>query len=249
MFVNNIDPTLVHIGPFEIRYYGIIFVIGFLLVYYVLHLYSKKGKLELTKDDVDDYILYLMLGVIIGARLVHVLFTDPVYYFSSPLRIFMIWEGGVACHGGLIGAALVTYYFCKKKSISFMKLADIIVLPAVFALALGRIANFINGELVGTATNVSWCVQFKDAEGCRHPSQLYAALKRFIIFGILYFLSKREHKDGFIFWVFILLTGIGRFALDFYRETSRLFGLSAGQYFSVVMIIVGAYVLVKHYRK
>jgi phosphatidylglycerol:prolipoprotein diacylglycerol transferase len=249
MFINNLDPTLLSIGPFEIRYYGIVYVIGFLLVYYILNLYRKKGKLDLTSDDIDNYILYLMIGVILGARLVHMFFTDPGYYLSNPINMLKIWEGGVAFHGGLLGAIIVSYYFAKKKNIPFLKLADIIVLPAAFVLALGRIANFINGELYGTITNVSWCVKFQAADGCRHPSQLYAALKRFIIFGIIYALSRKEHKDGFLFWTFIVLIAIGRLIVDLYRETFRIIGLSVGQWFSVIMIAIGIYVLVKYYRK
>lgn len=249
MFVNNIDPTLLSIGPFEIRYYGIVYVLGFLLVYYILNLQRKEGKLDITADDLDNYILYLILGVIIGARLVHMFFTDPGYYFSNPINILKIWEGGVAFHGGLIGAIFVSYRFAKKKNIPFFRLADIIIVPITFILALGRVANFINGELYGTITNLPWCVKFQSVDGCRHPSQLYAALKRFIIFGVLYILSRKKHKDGFLFWMFILLIGIGRLVVDFYRETARLSGLSAGQWFSIIMIVISAYVLIKHYRK
>ena len=246
MFVHNIDPTLLHLGPFEIRYYGLVYVIGFLLAYYFLN--KKKKDLNLTKDDVESYILYLMISVIVGARLFEVLFWEPGYYFSNPIKILAIWEGGMAFHGSLVGVVLVTYFFCKRKKSSFAKLADIIVIPAVFALALGRIANFINGELWGTVTNVSWCVKFSAADGCRHPSQLYGALKRFIIFGVLLALNRKKHKPGFLFWIFIFLMGVGRFFLDFVREDLRFLGLSLGQYFSLAMVIISLIVLAKYYR-
>lgn len=248
-FIHNINPTLLQLGPFEIRYYGIIYALGFLLAYYILNLYRKKGKLNITKDDLDNYIFYLVIGVVVGARLAHVVFWDPIYYLNNPLRILMLWKGGMAFHGGLAGAIIVSYYFCKKRGISFARLADILIVPTTFILALGRIANFINGELVGTVTNVSWCVKYQSIDGCRHPYQLYAALKRLIIFGILLLLNKKEHKDGFLFWIFILLTGFGRFFLDFFREDVRLLGLSVGQYFSLAMVIAGVYVLVRYYRK
>ena len=248
-YIHNLNPILLSIGPIEIRYYGLVYVIGFLLVYWALKKSVKAGKLDLQPDDIESYILYLMLGVIIGARIFHVLFWNFSYFMANPLKIFFIWEGGLAFHGALVGASLVTYWFCKKNKISLMRLADIITLPVVFALALGRIANFINGELWGTATNVPWCVYFDGTEGCRHPSQIYGAIKRFAIFGFLFFLNKKEHKDGFLFWMFVGLMGLGRFILNFWREDVRNFGLSWGQYFSLVMVVIAVIVLFNYYKK
>lgn len=225
-YIHNLTPTLFSIGPFEVRFYGLVYVIGFLLAYWALKKAVSSGKLNLKQDDIESYILYLMLGVIVGARVFHVLFWGFSYFMANPIKILFIWEGGLAFHGALVGALLVSYWFCKKKKISLMRLADIIILPAVFVLGLGRIANFINGELWGTATNVPWCVYFDGAEGCRHPSQIYGAIKRFFIFGVLFFLNKKERKDGFIFWVFVGLMGLGRFIINFWREDIRYFGLS-----------------------
>ena len=248
MFIHNINPTLLKLGPLEIRFYGLVFAIGFLAAYWVLNNYRKKGDLNISKDDLDNYIIYLILGVVLGARLFHLAW-DINYYIANPLQIFAIWQGGLAFHGGLVGILIVTYYFCKKKNLSFWKVADILVLPATLFLAFGRIANFINGELWGTITNVPWCFQFKGAEGCRHPSQIYGALKRFIIFTILIVLKKKDkYKDGFIFWMFILLMGLGRTILDYFREDTRLLTLSFGQYQSLAMFIVAAFVLIKYYN-
>jgi len=130
-----------------------------------------------------------------------------------------------------------------------LRLADIVVIPAIFALFLGRIANFINGELWGTVTDVSWCVEFDGAEGCRHPSQIYGAFKRLMIFFALFALSKRKHKDGFIWWMFILLMGVGRFILNFWREDARFLAMSAGQWFSLIMVVVSGYILFRYYKK
>src|SRR3989344_5785490 len=182
MFINNINPTLLHIGFLEIRYYGLVYLLGFILLY--LFLNKNKDKISMTKDDIYNLIFYIFLGILIGSRALHILWELP-YYISNPIKIFYFWEGGMAFHGDLIGTAIASYYFCRKKKISIAKLADIIVIPAVIVLALGRIANFINGELYGTITNAPWCVKFSDAEGCRHPAQLYSALKRFIVLGIL----------------------------------------------------------------
>lgn len=247
MFTHNIDPTLFSIGPFEIRYYGLVYVIGFLLIYYILS--KKRQELKLTKKDIDNLVLYLILAVVVGSRLFEVLIWNPAYYFANPLKIFAIWEGGMALHGGIIAICLVGYYFCKKKKISFAKLADILVIPAVFILALGRIANFINAELVGIITNLPWCVKFPNIEGCRHPVQLYGAAGRFVLFGYLIALKKlKKFKDGFLFWNFILFMAIGRFFCDFLRQDPRLLGLSMGQYLSIIMFAIASYVLIRHYK-
>ena len=124
-----------------------------------------------------------------------------------------------------------------------------VTIPATIALAFGRIANFINGELWGRVTDVSWCVEFRWAEGCRHPSQLYEAVTRFITLGILVMLDKKKHKDGFTFWSFVFLMGIGRVIVDFFREDVLLLGLTAGQYLSILMVLAAGYVLYTRYTK
>ena len=246
-FNNTINPTLLNIGPFEIRFYGIVYALGFLTVYYVLN--KKREELRITSEQIDNLLVSMMVGMLIGARLVEVVFWEPSYYWNNPLQILMIWKGGLAFHGGFLGIVIAVYSFCKKHTIPVWKLADIMIIPATFAMALGRIANFINGELWGTITNAPWCVYFKGVDGCRHPYQLYAAAKRFLIFGMLLLLNNKEHKDGFIFWSFVVMSGIGRFFLDFLREDTRWYGLSMGQYWSFAMVIVGIYVLGSYYKK
>ena len=241
MFTHNFDPAFLSFGSFEIRYYGLVWVLGFLLVYYFLNKARKEERLEISKDNLESYMLYLILGVFFGARLFHVIFSEPSFYFSNPLKIFAFWEGGVAFHGGLVGALLVSYYFVKKHSISLLKLGDVIVVPMVLVLALGRITNFINGELYGVATDVSWCVNFPNISECRHPTQLYESLANFFIFGILFLNKKR--KEGTIFWMFVLLMGVTRFLISFLRVDVKFLSLSDGQYFSLVMIIIGVYFL------
>lgn len=246
-FTHNLDPVLFHLGDFQIRYYGLAWVFGFLLVYYILN--KHKEKLNISKETLENYLLYLILGVIIGARIFHVIFSDLTYYLDNPLKIFFLWNGGLAFHGGLTGALLVNYYFVRKNNISWKKFGDILVIPIAFALALGRIANFVNGEVVGTVTDASWCVYFQGFDGCRHPSQIYESLANFSIFGILLFLNKKERKEGFIFWMFILLMGLARFFISFVRDDPRFLWLTDGQYFGLIMIFVGAYTLFKSYSK
>jgi len=247
MYTHNIDPTLLNLGPLEIRYYGLVYVLGFIIAFFVLDHYRKKGELKITKDDLYNLVIYIIIGVVLGARLFEVFVWNPVYYFHNPLKIIAFWEGGMSFHGGLIGILIVGYLFCRAKNIRLAKLADLLTIPAIFILALGRIANFINGELWGTVTNVPWCVKFSGADGCRHPAQLYGAGKRFLILFFLLFVNRKKHKDGFIFWMFIFLFGVGRFLLDFYRDNQRLFGLSMGQYLSLIMAVGGIIILVKYY--
>lgn len=242
-----LDPTLFTIGPFEIRYYGLVYILGFLLG--TFWLLSYRRELSLEKDDVYDLMFYVMLGVVIGSRLFYAVFWNPNYFLSAPWKIVYVWEGGMAFHGGLVGALVAGYWYCRKKNISFLKIGDVLSVPAVTALGLGRIANFINGELVGTATQVSWCVNFGDGL-CRHPYQLYSAAKRFAIAGILFTMQrKQKYSDGFIFWMMILLMGTGRFFLDFVREDVLYYSLRIGQWMSLVMVLVACSVLFTRYRK
>ena len=254
MFIYNINPVLLNLGPIQIRYYGLVYVIGFLVIYFALKYYSNKGILKLTKQEVESFALYLMLGVLIGARLFVVfgwsfLLGDPLYYIRDPLKIIAVWEGGMSLHGGIVGILLVGYFFCKKKKLNIAKVADLLSIPGAFVLALGRIANFINGEIVGTITNLPWCFKFPKFEGCRHPVQLYSAAGRVLLGGYLLLINSKKYKNGFIFWIFITLMGIGRFFCDFVREDPRFLGLSFGQYLSIVMIIAGIVVLIRYYKK
>src|SRR3989344_4024440 len=183
MFYNNLDPVIFKIGPLEARWYGLVYVIGFLTAYFVLERLRKSYRLELTKEEVESLLLHLILGTVIGGRLFHILFWQPSYYLQNPLQIFAFWHGGMAFHGGLIGSIIAFYYFYAKhkEKINFWRVADALSIPAMLILALGRIANFVNSELYGQVTNVSWCVNFQNAEGCRHPYQIYAALKRLFV--------------------------------------------------------------------
>lgn len=247
MFINNINPVLLNLGPFEIRYYGLVYALGFIAAYLLLLGIAKKRAIKnLTVKNVDILIIYFILGLVIGARLLLFVFYHPATLITNPLEVFMLWHGGMSFHGGLIGAAVAGLLFCRKHKVSFYQLGDLLVLPAALFLFFGRIANFINSELYGNITipdSTPWCVVFKRVDDyCRHPSQLYEALKNLIIFitlSILYFNKeiKRKLKDGVIFWLFVLLYGGLRFIITFWRDDPRWLGLSIGQYFSLVMVI------------
>jgi len=245
MWIHNINPVLVTLFGLEIRYYGLAYVLGFL--FGIWWLLRNRKEIGFSKDEVYDLMFYVMLGGVIGARLVHVFVWEPSYYLSNLLEILMFWKGGMAFHGGLLGGLLGGWLYHRKKKFRFLQVADLLSFPMLVAGALGRIANFINGELVGTATNVSWCVDFGD--GCRHPVQLYSSLKRFAIAGIVLLVSRKKHKAGFVFFLTIMLLGLGRFFIDFLREDVLYFGLSMGQWSSALIFVIGLVVLVKWYRK
>jgi phosphatidylglycerol:prolipoprotein diacylglycerol transferase len=247
MFIHNINPVLLQLGPFQIRYYGVIFALGFALAAIMLYWLAGKRKIEnFERKDVANFMIYLIIGLLFFSRLFEIVFYEPAYYFSHPLEMLAVWHGGLSFHGGLFGAVLVCLIYTRYKKVKFYDLTDILVIPAAIGLAFGRIANFINGELWGTVTNVPWCVKFKNAEGCRHPSQLYESLKNFFIFFTLLFLSRFKLKSGFLFWHFVLMYGAIRFFIEFVRYSEfHLLGLSTGQMFCIAMVITAVIFIIK----
>ena len=246
MFVNNLDPDLFHVGPFTVRFYGIVYAVAFLFTYFYLLRAAKHNKIKgLKKEDVDWFIIFLIIGVIVGARSFEVFIYNWSYYAQHLSDVFKVWQGGLSFHGALVGSFLVVWLFCRKKKIDMFELLDYGIIPLTIFLFFGRIANFVNGELYGTITNVPWCVKFQGVEGCRHPVQLYEAGKNLALFLILFFTSKykKDRKPGYIFWLFVLLYGIFRFILNLWREDLRYLGLSTGQWFCVAMIILGGVML------
>ncbi len=251
MYIHNLDPVIINVGPIAIHWYGLVYVLGFLLAIWWLQKY--RARVGLSKDQVWDLLFYVIIGVLVGARL-FLFFWEPAYYFGNPLRIFEVWNGGMSFHGGFVGSVVGAWYYCKRKKVNFWKVADVLSVPAIFALMLGRVANFINGELWGRVWDGSWCVNFVNADAragdvCRHPSQIYGAVKRSIVFGWLFFLQlHKEFTPGFIFWNFVFWEGLGRVIVDFYRENSLFLNLSLGQWFSLAMVFVAAWVFYKRYR-
>jgi phosphatidylglycerol:prolipoprotein diacylglycerol transferase len=247
MLIHNINPTLVSFGPFEIRYYGLIFAAGFILAALILYWLASKNKIKnFDKKDVFNFILYLIIGVLIFSRLFEILIYEPAYYFSNPAEMFALWHGGLSFHGGLVGAIIVGLLYSKYKKVKFYDLGDILVLPAAIGLCFGRFANFINGELWGKITDLPWCVQFKGAEGCRHPTQIYESFKNLAIFFILLFLRRFRLKPGFLFWHFILLYGVIRFSIEFLKPVGWYFiSLNTGQWLCLIMIITAVTFIIK----
>lgn len=242
----EIDPVLIHIGPLQIRWYGLMYVIGFLLAYFILLKTSQRKGHNLTKQDIGDFLGYCIAGVIVGARLGYCVFYNLSFYLHNPLKAFAVWEGGMSFHGGLIGVFAAVWIYSVRKKRPFLMLADLVVLAAPLGLFFGRIGNFMNKELYGRVTGVPWGMVFPGAgEYPRHPSQLYEALlEGLVLFLILLWLSKRKIPQGFLSGTFLIGYGAFRFCLEFFREPDLHLGFvlgpfTMGQLLSSIMVIAG----------
>jgi phosphatidylglycerol---prolipoprotein diacylglyceryl transferase len=253
--IHLLDPVLLSLGPIQIRWYGLIYALGFILGYFILIKLAEEKKLKLSKEDIGDLVFYLILCIVAGARIFYILFYNLGYYLSSPLEMLALWHGGLSFHGGFVGAIVAISLFSKKKKLHFYEVSDMVVVPAALALALGRIGNFINGELYGRAASVSWCVDYsqnphmtEQVVGCRHPSQLYESLYSFVMFSVLYLLNKKNLPRGVLTWSFVALYGLFRTLAELFRQPDAqvgfLFGgLTMGQLLSIPMLILGSYMV------
>ena len=243
MFIHTIDPTLFKIGFLEIRFYGIVYVLGFLLSYYILN--KNREKLKLSREQVDNLSFYFLIGLIIGARIFHFLFNDVSIFYRDPLELFKIWHGGMSFYGGFLGALIASYLYIKNKLIDF---ADLIVIPISFALILARFANFLNSEIVGTVTNLPWCVVFTAYDQlCRHPYQLYGVISLSLLFAALLIIRKKKVKKGILFLSFIAGYSLLRIITDFFREDLRFLGLTPWQYVSILILVIVLAILIKNH--
>jgi len=243
------DPVLIHAFGLEIRWYGLLLALAFLIGYFILLNLSKEKGIK--KEIIEKLVIYLIIGIIIGARLFEVLFYDFKYYLNDPVKIFYIWEGGLASHGGLIAGILIIFWFSKKYRIKFYDLADLIVIPVALGASFIRLGNFINGELVGRVTDVKWAVKFENHEGLRHPVQIYQAVANFITFLTLFYARKIKNlSPGFLFWLFLLMFSAFRFFTEFYKDLPlgyglQAYGLNLAQYLSIIIFIISVIYLIK----
>ncbi len=251
MFIQNIDPVLFKIGFLEIRYYGLVYLLGFLLIIFILN--KNKKELNLDFDDIYNLNFYFFIGMIIGARFFHFLFSEPYIFIYDTLEIFKIWNGGMSFFGGFLGVLISGLIYCNKYKKDFYKISDYLVFPATISLILGRLANFANHELVGTVTDLNWCVVFKFYDGCRHPYQLYAAFSHFILlitlFKVRFIKNKYKLKGGIVFISFVFFYSIFRIISDFFREEPRLFGITIWQLISFIFFIISFIWFIKYKRK
>jgi len=247
----DIDPEIVRIGPFAVRWYGLMYLLGFAFSYLLVKYQIKKRGLEFRKDFVESLYSYLILGLLLGARLGYVIFYNLSYYIEHPLEIFAIWHGGMSFHGGLIGSIIAGILFCRKLKVDIWQIADIVAVTAPIGVGLGRLGNFINGELYGRVTDVPWAMVFPAGGPLpRHPSQLYEFfLEGVVLLVILWALKDKNFRTGIIFSLFILFYGLFRFLVEFFREPDVHIGLilgafTMGQMLSAAMIILGISLLI-----
>ena len=255
MFINNFDPVAIQIFSIEIRWYSLAYITGILLGWVL----SKKIFISIPslKEKFDDFITYIILGIIVGGRLGYVIFYNLEYYSNNLTDVFKVWQGGMSFHGGLIGVIAVSIWFSKKNNQDPFSYLDVVSIVAPIGIFFGRIANFINSELYGIETDVPWGVKFIQIDNLyRHPSQLYEAFfEGLILFIILMYLRNKGFikTPGLISGLFLIFYSIFRFIIEFYRVPDEqlgylFFDFTMGQIISFVFLLIGSYLVITKYE-
>ena len=237
-----------------IRYYGLAYLLGFVAAAWLLHRYHRAGRSPVGPDAIWDLMTYIIAGVLVGGRLGFFLFYQPGTLLTEPLTLFKVWDGGMASHGGFLGVTLALFLFARRHRVTFLHLSDLIVSTAPLGLGLGRLANFLNGELWGKATDASWAVVFSATGGGnvpRHPSQLYeAALEGFLLFAFLQWRFWRsaivKTQPGRLAGEFLLGYALARIVCELFREpdAALILGLSRGTFYSVFLAVAGVALMI-----
>jgi phosphatidylglycerol:prolipoprotein diacylglycerol transferase len=242
----NIDPIAFSIGPLAVRWYGLMYLLGFAAGWWLGLRRIAKGLAPVTRQQFDDLLFLAVLGVILGGRLGYVLFYKPGHYLSHPLEIFAVWQGGMSFHGGLLGVMLAMSFAAWRHRIDYLRLMDFVAPLAPLGIAAGRLGNFINGELWGRVTSAPWGMLFRGAGDLpRHPSQLYQfALEGVALFVLLWWFSSKPRPRGQVSALFLIGYGTLRFIAEFAREPDAFlgylaFGLTMGQWLCLPMILAG----------
>lgn len=257
----HISPTLFSIGSFQLRYYSLMYLVAFAVVYTLFYYRIRRREINISTEVFQDYLVWAMVGVIVGARLGYALFYNFSYYLVHPLEIILPFDfsngfrfvglSGMSYHGGLIGVVLVTVLFCRRHKIRFWQFGDWLCAAAPLGYMFGRIGNFLNGELWGRATTMPWGMYFPlDAtQSLRHPSQLYEALfEGLFLFIVLWSIRKRNPFEGFSVGLYIFGYGLVRFVIEFFREPDAHLGLvlgfnTMGQVLCLLMMLAGISVI------
>jgi phosphatidylglycerol:prolipoprotein diacylglycerol transferase len=251
-----IDPVLISIGPFAIRWYALAYISGLIIGWrYCLAIAARPPHVARTQD-VDDFLVWATLGVILGGRIGYILFYKLGYYVANPLELFALWHGGMSFHGGALGVIVAILLFCRRRHISFLAFADIIVCAVPIGLFFGRIANFINAELWGRTTDVYWAMIFPtDPDHLpRHPSQLYEALLEGVVLFVLLLVCQRftsaRQRQGTLSGIFLIGYGAARITSEFFRQPDPqlgflFFGATMGQLLSVPLLIIGLWLILR----
>jgi phosphatidylglycerol:prolipoprotein diacylglycerol transferase len=246
-----IDPVLIHLGPLQIRWYALAYIVGIVLGWQLMRRLVQRPGWEITPEAVDDLLFYVTLGVILGGRIGYVLFYNAGYYLAHPVEILSVWRGGMSFHGGLLGVLIATMLFARTRGLAFLELADALAVVTPIGLFFGRLANFINGELWGRAASVPWAMVFPHAEPAvpRHPSQLYeAGLEGLLLFAFMLWLAYRQPyrpaARGTLGGAFLIGYALARIVVEFFREPDAQLGFLAagatmGQLLSLPMLAAG----------
>lgn len=252
----NIHPVIVSIGPISIYWYSLAYVFGIMFGWWRASALSLKFNLGISKKQLEDFITYAIIGIIMGGRLGYVLLYDPVKYLSDPLEIFKTYEGGMSFHGGFIGLIVAGVIYCRKYRIEFLRFMDLMTMVAPVGIFFGRIANFINAELYGRVTDVAWAVVFPGSDGApRHPSQLYEALlEGLVLFFIMHLSQKALLIKGRASGIFFIFYALFRIFVECFREPDVQLGFlfggcTMGQLLCLPMVIFGILLLYKNDKK
>jgi phosphatidylglycerol:prolipoprotein diacylglycerol transferase len=247
-FIHNIDPIYAKVGGFYLWFYGTSFTLGFLEIFYWLKKTHKP--LEMSLNEVYSLTLFMAMGVLLGGRMVEVIFYEWQYYGAHLARIPAVWLGGMSTHGILLGGVLGIVLFCRVYRRSFLAVADVMAIAGAGIMGIARIGNFIDGQIVGSVTDAWWAVRFPDAEGFRHAVVLYDGLKNIMLIPLLLVIRKHNPPRGVILAHFILWYGLLRIPIDFFREyRTELYGFPPGQEFNLLMTVLGMVMLFRFYRK
>jgi phosphatidylglycerol:prolipoprotein diacylglycerol transferase len=254
----DIDPIAVALGPLAIRWYSLAYIVGLIAAWRYCRRLAERPPNAVDPDQFDDFLLWATLGVVLGGRLGYVLFYKPAFFLANPLEILVIWQGGMSFHGGAAGVILAIILFARKRGISWLSLGDLVACAVPIGLFLGRLANFVNGELYGRAADVPWAMVFpRDPEQIpRHPSQLYeAGLEGIVLFLLLYLLVRRGwlERPGAIGGAFLAGYGLARIIVEFFRQPDAHLGFllgftTMGQVLSLPLIIAGMILIAWGYR-
>lgn len=243
---HSIDPVLFHLGPLQVRWYGLMYVFGYVLGAKLLGRLVDQGFFKIPKKAIDSYITYLIVGMFIGARLAYVFIYNWDEYSQNWLDIFAVWKGGLSFHGAVVGMVVSSWAFARRYQVSLLQVTDAMGLAGAPGLFFGRIGNFINGELYGRVSDVPWAMVFPDGGPFpRHPSQLYEAFLEGIVLSlILWGIKNRTSYYGIVTAVFVAGYGIFRFGVEFFREPDVQLGyyfglLTMGQILCLLMVLVG----------
>ncbi|MGX9964056.1 prolipoprotein diacylglyceryl transferase [Roseomonas sp. F4] len=253
-----IDPVLIEIGPFALRWYALAYIAGILLGWMLARRLIALAPVAASREQLDDFVTWTTLGIILGGRLGYVLFYRPGYYITAPWEALYVWQGGMSFHGGMLGVILAALWFCRRQGLPALRFGDRVAPVVPIGLGLGRLANFVNGELWGRVSDVPWAMVFPTGgPEPRHPSQLYQAAMEgvllFIILNILVRIPALREREGFVTGAFLAFYGLARFIGEFFRQPDAhlgflIAGTTMGQLLSLPMMLVGAVLMLRARR-